>query len=105
MQRRPPTKPGARKFRRDNTQPRSYEIMLDMSKKETFKFAAKKIFNDSDMEEADWGTHYAQITAKAKRISISAALDYINEKQDEGLLSDDICEEFRRLLSRCKKRR
>lgn len=79
--------------------------MLDMSRTEKFKFAAKRIFSEAGMEEKDWGSIYAQILTKAGKQNLLAAKDFIDEKVAEGRLPPTVAAELKLLLDRFKKRR
>ena len=77
--------------------------MLDMRRVNHFRYDAKQMFMDSTVEQNVWTPLLSSIVAKASRTGIKDAWEYVNMKEDEGVLPEDVAESLRRLLERYKK--
>lgn len=80
-----------RTFKKDYTR----VAMLNLSRLGGFKYDIREIFTDSDMDSAYASALLANIIAKASRVSISEAKDYVRAESVKGAyqkeVSDDIC--------------
>jgi len=86
---------GARKVRRH----RAKKVRkLNMRRIDDFKWDLSKILNDVDDQNAS--AVKGAIYAKASKIGVREAKDYIWEKQREGTLERDVALKLTRLLSR-----
>lgn len=76
--------------------------MLDMGRMNSFMFAAEDIFRQTGNKETvqNYASILASIAAKASRIGIEDAQQYIKEKVVEGRLPKEAEEPLCRLLDR-----
>ena len=70
---------------------------LNLRKIEEFKFEMSDVLEDLDPTLV--GTIKGSIIAKADRIDINAATDFILEKEEEGLLTSDQVKRLGRILN------
>ena len=77
--------------------------MLDMSRMNQFMYYAEQIITETGTRDGTWNTIIASIVAKASRISIRAAQEFIHEKVAAGLLPQKAEEPLLRLLERYSK--
>jgi len=79
--------------------------MLNLQKLGDFKYYARNILSKSDMDETETPTFMANIIAKASRVSIKEAKDYVREVEKRGICSKEVSEEVCDLLDRFTKYR
>jgi hypothetical protein len=69
--------------------------MLNLGRVGGFKYDIRSIFADCEMDTAYASALLANIIAKASRVSISEAKDYVRSESSKGAypaeISDDIC--------------
>lgn len=79
--------------------------MLNLQKLGDFKYYARNIISKSEMDETEAPTFMANIIAKASRVSIKEAKDYIKEVEKRGICSKEVSERVCDLLDRYTKYR
>jgi len=79
--------------------------MLNLYRITPFKYDMKEIMSAYRVDEAVASSVIASVVAKASRISITSARDYVRVQQKEGLYSKDVSDEICDLLSRYTKYR
>lgn len=79
---------------------RRRESMLDMGRMTQFMYYAEQIITETGVKDGTWNTILASIVAKASRISIDAAQDFIREKVQKGLLPAESEKPLLQLLER-----
>jgi len=87
---KPVVKP--RSFRKTKTgggrQPKQHK--LSRRKQLEFRFDARAILNNSTVAEEHRSNVFGQIWAKGERIGIDSAIEYISQKEQEGILTSDV---------------
>ena len=81
------------------------ESMLDMARMTQFMYYAEQIITETGKLDGTWNTIIASIVAKASRISINAAQDFIHEKVVAGLLPAEAEKPLMQLLERYSRMR
>jgi len=82
---------------------RRRESMLDMSRMNQFTYYAEQIITETGTKDGTWNTIIASIIAKASRISIRAAQEFIHEKVVAGTLPQKAEAPLGQLLERYSK--
>jgi len=78
---------------------------LNRQKYLEYKYAARDMLADPGVPEEHRSNLLGQIWAKGERISYEAALEYIEEKEAEGILPATVAAELQRFLRRLETRR
>ncbi len=71
-------------------------LKLDLRKVDEFVYRLNQIIADVEPEYV--GTLKGSIVAKAKMQGIDAARDFVREKMEEGIITEDAMKEIHRLL-------
>ena len=78
---------------------------LNRQKYLEYKYAARDMLADPGVAEEHRSNLLGQIWAKGERISFEAAIDYIEQKEAEGILPPTVAAELQRLIRRMETRR
>ena len=79
--------------------------MLSMHKVTPFKYDMNQILNESSLDPAKANAFLATVVAKASRISLKDAKEYIAAETDAGNITKDEQTKFNNLLQRYSKYR
>jgi hypothetical protein len=79
--------------------------MLDLRRKDVFKYHMARILEKSEMGEEIRQTFMANILSKSSQQSIEHAKDYIEEKMEQDHLEQDVADRLYRLLDEHSTRR
>lgn len=71
---------------------------LNRRKQLEFRFDARSILDNSDVAEEHRSNVFGQIWAKGERMGIQSAIEYISQKEEEGILNSDVSEELVALI-------
>jgi len=80
-----------------------YESMLDLGRVVLFEYDAREVFKYSEIDERISKPLLASIVSKAGRQSIRVAVEYIESKEKEGIISKSDAKRLIGLLSKYKK--
>ena len=78
---------------------------LNRQKYLEYKYAARDMLADPGVPEEHRSNLLGQIWAKGERISFEAAIEYIEQKEAEGILPPTVAAELQRLIRRMETRR
>ena len=78
---------------------------LNRQKYLEYKYAARDMLADPGVAEEHRSNLLGQIWAKGERISFEAAIEYIEQKEAEGILPPTVAAELQRLIRRMETRR
>jgi hypothetical protein len=78
---------------------------LNRQKYLEYKYAARDMLADPGVAEEHRSNLLGQIWAKGERISFEAAIEYIEQKETEGILPPTVAAELQRLIRRMETRR
>lgn len=78
---------------------------LNRQKYLEYKYAARDMLADPGVAEEHRSNLLGQIWAKGERISFEAAIEYIEQKEGEGILPPTVAAELQRLIRRMETRR
>ena len=78
---------------------------LNRQKYLEYKYAARDMLADPGVAEEHRSNLLGQIWAKGERISFGAAIEYIEQKEAEGILPPTVAAELQRLIRRMETRR
>ena len=78
---------------------------LNRQKYLEYKYAARDMLADPGVAEEHRSNLLGQIWAKGERISFEAAIEYIEQKEAEGILPPTVAAELHRLIRRMETRR
>jgi len=81
------------------------ESLLDMARMNQFMYYAEQIILENGTKDGTWNTILASLVAKASRISIGAAQEFIHEKVLAGLLPEKAERPLMQLLERYSRMR
>jgi hypothetical protein len=81
------------------------ESLLDMARMNQFMYYAEQIITETGTKDGTWNTILASVVAKASRISITAAQEFIHEKVTAGLLPEKAERPLMQLLERYSRMR
>ena len=73
---------------------------LDRRKYLEYKYAARELLENDAISEEHRSNILGQIWAKGERSGIDDALEFINQKEAELIIPEDVAEEFRRMVKR-----
>jgi hypothetical protein len=79
--------------------------MLDLRRKDVFKYHMARILEKSEMREDVRQTFMANILSKSSQQSIEHAKDYVEEKVEQEHLEQDVADRLYRLLDEHSTRR
>ena len=79
--------------------------MLNMRKSRSFKYDLTNIMEGSDTEDKQIDSFMATVMMKASKNSIIDAIEYLDEKCEEGLIDEDTTKKIKNLLKSYTKRR
>jgi len=77
--------------------------MLDLSRIDHFRYFAREMFEDSDIDPRVWNPLLASLIAKASTAGIPDARQYVKEREEEGILTERMANNLYRLLDRNKR--
>jgi len=80
-----------------------YDSMLDMGRMNSFHYAAKHLGIETKVDPNVWNTIMASVVAKASRIGIEEAKEFVLEKIKSNELPKEAEEPLIQLLSRYSK--
>ena len=78
---------------------------LDRRKMLEYKYAAKDLLDNEMIKEEHRSNILGQIWAKGERISAEAAVEFINQKENELIIPSDVASELKTLVKRYTTRR
>ena len=78
---------------------------LNRQKYLEYKYAARDMLADPGVAEEHRSNLLGQIWAKGERISFDAAIEYIEQKEAEGILPPTVAADLQRLIRRMETRR
>ena len=81
------------------------EKKLNRQKILEFKYVAREILDHPDIPEEHRSNILGQIIAKGERISIDAAMEFIDQKNEELILTDEISDKLRNEIKSIATRR
>ncbi|MEC8242874.1 MAG: hypothetical protein VX023_04050 [Candidatus Thermoplasmatota archaeon] len=81
------------------------EKKLNRQKILEFKYVAREILSHPDIPEEHRSNVLGQIIAKGERISIDAAIDFIEQKQEEMILTQEISDKLKQEIKSISTRR
>ena len=81
------------------------EKKLNRQKILEFKYVAREILSHPDVPEEHRSNVLGQIIAKGERISIDAAIDFIEQKQEEMILTQEISDKLKQEIKSISTRR
>ena len=90
------SKPFRKTKRGGGRQPKQQK--LSRRKQLEFRFDARAILDSPDVAEEHRSNLFGQIWAKGERIGTDSAIEYIAEKEQEGILSRDVSDKLEALL-------
>jgi hypothetical protein len=76
---------------------------LDLRKLNYFRYDAKEVFFSTDLEQRIWNPLCASIVTKASRISIKDAKEYINNLEEEKVITKETAIALIQLLDKYKR--
>jgi hypothetical protein len=77
--------------------------MLNMRRLGEFKYDVREVMNANEMDPAFMQTFMASIIAKASRLTIVEAKEYVREQNAAGVISKEIADNLLYLLDRYTK--
>lgn len=86
------------KHHRQGPQPKRY--MLDMGRADTFKYQAKETIRSAEIHDDYVNPLTTTMFSKATREGTEAAKEYIEDKHEEGVVSESLRDDLVRLLDR-----
>ena len=73
---------------------------LDRRKYLEYKYAARELLNDDSVNEEHRSNVLGQIWAKGERIGVEDAISFIDQKEEELILTPEIASEFRKMVKK-----
>ena len=73
---------------------------LDRRKYLEYKYAARELLDNELVSEDHRSNILGQIWAKGERSGVDDALEFINQKESELIIPEDVAEQFRRMVKR-----
>ena len=73
---------------------------LDRRKYLEYKYAARELLENDSISEEHRSNILGQIWAKGERSGIDDALEFINQKEAELIIPEDVADEFRKMVKR-----
>lgn len=73
---------------------------LDRRKYLEYKYAARELLDNDSVSEEHRSNILGQIWAKGERSGIEDAIEFINQKESELIIPEEVAEEFRRMVKK-----
>ena len=73
---------------------------LDRRKYLEYKYAARELLENDSVSEEHRSNILGQIWAKGERSGVDDAVEFINQKEDELIIPEEVAEEFRKMVKR-----
>ena len=73
---------------------------LDRRKYLEYKYVARDLLDDDSISEENRSNVLGQIWAKGERIGVEEAISFINQKEEELIITPEVAEEFRKIVRR-----
>ena len=87
-----PKKPVRKTKKGGGKQPKQKK--LNRRKQLEFRFDARAILDNSSVAEEHRSNIFGQIWAKGERVGIDSAIEYVTQKEQEGILTEDVSNEL-----------
>jgi|TARA_B100001741_G_scaffold19275_1_gene14408 hypothetical protein len=71
---------------------------LDRRKYLEYKYVARDLLDDDSISEENRSNVLGQIWAKGERIGVEEAISFINQKEEELIITPEVAEEFRKIV-------
>ena len=71
---------------------------LDRRKYLEYKYVARDLLDDDSISEENRSNVLGQIWAKGERIGVEEAISFINQKEEELIITAEVAEEFRKIV-------
>ncbi|CAI8173836.1 MAG: Uncharacterised protein [Methanobacteriota archaeon] len=71
---------------------------LDRRKYLEYKYVARDLLDDDSISEENRSNVLGQIWAKGERIGVEEAISFINQKEQELIITPEVAEEFRKIV-------
>ena len=65
-----------------------------------YKYAARELLDNDSVSEEHRSNILGQIWAKGERSGVEDAVEFINQKESELIIPQEVAEEFRRMVKR-----
>ena len=78
---------------------------LNRKKYNDYKYAARDILEDESIADEHRSNLLGQIWAKGERIGVSATLEFIDEKEEQLIINDEVANKLRDLVKALTTRR
>ena len=73
---------------------------LDRRKYLEYKYAARELLENDSVSEEHRSNILGQIWAKGERSGVDDAIEFINQKEAELIIPEEVAEEFRKMVKR-----
>ena len=73
---------------------------LDRRKYLEYKYAARELLENDSISEEHRSNILGQIWAKGERSGVDEAIEFINQKEAELIIPEEVAEEFRKMVKR-----
>ena len=73
---------------------------LDRRKYLEYKYAARELLDNDSISEEHRSNILGQIWAKGERSGVDEAVEFINQKEAELIIPEEVADEFRRMVKR-----
>ena len=73
---------------------------LDRRKYLEYKYAARELLDNDSISEEHRSNILGQIWAKGERLGVEEAVEFINQKEAELIIPEEVADEFRRMVKR-----
>ena len=70
-----------------------------------YKYAARELLENDSVSEEHRSNILGQIWAKGERSGVDDAVEFINQKEAELIIPEEVAEEFRKMVKRYTKKR
>ena len=70
-----------------------------------YKYAARELLDDESISEEHRSNVLGQIWAKGERIGVEAAVEFIDQKEEELVITSEVATEFRKMVKKYTTRR
>ncbi len=65
-----------------------------------YKYAARELLDNDSISEEHRSNILGQIWAKGERSGVDDAIEFINQKETEQIMPEEVAEEFRRMVKK-----
>ena len=65
-----------------------------------YKYAARELLENDSVSEEHRSNILGQIWAKGERSGVDEAIEFINQKEEEQIIPEEIAEEFKKMVKR-----